>query len=749
MRQSGVFEMARIRHVLVLICSIAATAFTGAGSLSAQPPAKKSVIERSPLLKEPTTPEEMFAATVLMFDLARLDLAAQYLEQFDATSPDETMLIKLRDKHGTAEFLKLASSPILQPRSAKLLERLNDAARKQAENPEYVDAMLQRLTQGPTERDLAIAELRNAGARVVPELLKQMSKPELVDQQDAFVIALAKMGNQVVAPLVGALDSPEPRIRAAMMDALGWLDAAEAIPYLWFPAFDEQQPLGVRTAARRTLIKLLKGSPDRGSQVSSVTASNELKRLAKLLYRSPDLLPGNEEGAVNLWAWSEKDGTIIQRSLTPEVAALFLSTRFARQSLALSPEQMEPQRQYLASLLGLEVLRQGWDTPRVATPGSAMYLGLTAGEETMAQVLAEALEAGRHATAVAALEILAQIGTREQLITSKSVKSPVVAALNSPDSRVQFAAATTVLKLDPTQGFSGANRIVSILARALTDVQESRAVVIDSDNRRATATSGYLSDGGYFGYVASAGRDGFEHAATTAGVELIAVHVNCQRWDLTQTLANLRADSRTAAIPIVIYGPGKMRQEIVRLVGRTAPATFASESATSSDFLDQIVPFMKNLKSAALSPQERNLQKGAAAFWLATIGSGSLSKIFDLSQIEKELGAAIEDPAIAPNALVALSGIGTPSAQRRLSDVALNAQMDENVSQIAGNQLAYHIQHYGLMLTNDEVIDLHSGWKSTKSPAVKSALAGVIGSLRPNATVVSERLRQFPVPPTN
>ena len=272
--------MARMRYVSVFLCSLVIAILIGGGSAFAQPSAKKPIIERSPLLKEPTTPEEMFAATVLMFDLARLDLAAQYLDQFDSTSPDDLMLIKLRDKHGTAEFLKLAASRELQPQSSKLLQRLNDAARRQAEDPVYVDSLIQRLTQGPTERDLAIAELRNAGASVVPEMLKQMSKPEMKDQQDTFVVSLARMGNQVVPPLVGALDSPEPRIRAAIIDTLGWLDAGEAIPHMWSLAFDEQQPPGVRASARRTLGKLLKRSPDRDTQISSVTVKENLRRIA-------------------------------------------------------------------------------------------------------------------------------------------------------------------------------------------------------------------------------------------------------------------------------------------------------------------------------------------------------------------------------------------------------------------------------------------------------------------------------------
>lgn len=736
------------RFVLASMVSIAWIAVVSIPPAFAQPE-NKPLIQQSPLLKEPKSPEEMFSATLLMLDLGRIDLAVKYLEQFDATDPDDAMLIKLRDTHGTADFLRLAQTKELQPRGSSLLERLNAAARKQVDDPAFVDGLVQRLTQGPTQRDLAIIELRNAGARVVPEILKQMSQPEMADQQDTLVIALTRMGRQVIPPLIGAIDSPVERIRAAVIDALGWLDATEAIPYLWFPAFDENQPGGIHVAAKRTLAKLLKGSPERTSLLSSVEASNELRRMAKLLYRKPDQLPVDEQGLVALWAWDETENVLTLRRYPPEIASLFLSTRFARQSLAISPDLPETQRQYLASLLGLEIAREGWDKPRVATPGSAMYLALTAGESTMAQVLAEALESGHPGTAVASLEVLSQIGTREQLMPQRGLKSPVVAALNSPDSRVQFAAATTILKLEPKNGFNGATRVVEILARSLTDPGLPRAIIIDADGRRGRSTAEYLSDGGFEGVSAATGREGFELAATTAGVELILVHANCLRWDLSQTLANLRADSRTAAIPIVIYGPGDLKDRMSRTVARAAPATYVSEASTSSDFMGQVFPFLKNIKSPPPSPQERDLQKKAAAFWLTTIGSGMLSKVFDISKVEKELSAALEDPDVAVNALGALTAIGTAASQRRIADIALNPQGDVALRELAASQLAYHIQRYGLLLSRESVIEVHEGWKNTDKPSVKSALASVIGSLRPNATMVGERLQRFAVPTAN
>ncbi len=744
--------MARLRRVLVVCVACGSLCLAGSSPIGAQPaPAEKPAKlapppEPSPLLVEPKSPEQYFSSTLLMIDLGRMDLARKYLEQFDAASPDDELLLKMRDAHGTGEFLKLARIKELQPLSSQLLDRLSAVARKQSEDPAFVDGLIARLFGDPTRRELAMRELRNAGPRAVPQILKQMSLPEMAGQQDALVVALTRMGRQVVPPLLGGLDAPQERVRSAIIDVLGLLEANEAIPQLWFPAFAEDQPKGVRMAAQRTLAKLLVGSGERTDRLSSITASNELRHLARKLFQNPDQLPREENGSVVIWGWDEQLGTVAAKSYSPPIAAMLISSRFARQSLALSPEQPQPQRQYLASLLGLEVLQNGWDKPRTFDPGTAMYLALTAGEETVSQVLADALEAGQPATAVAALDVLGQIGTREQLIGLKGLKSPVLAALNSPDPRTQFAAANAILRMEPKTAFPGANRVVSVLARALTDPGQSRAMVIDADRGRASTTSAFLVDAGYEGIVAVTGREGFEKAASTAGVDVILVHVNCLRWDLTQTLANIRADSRTAAIPIVVYGPDATRVQVARLVARSSPATYLSESASSDDFIHQFRPFIQGLKSPAMSAQERNQQQVAASFWLATLASARGTKVFDVARAEAELSLVAESPDAGPNAIIALGGIASGTAQRRLSALALNPQLDAGLREAAASQLGYHIQRFGLLLTKDEVAAVHAGWVEAQLPAIKSALAGVIGTLRPNPTLVGERLQQFPTP---
>ena len=228
---------------------------------------------------------------------------------------------------------------------------------------------------------------------------------------------------------------------------------------------------------------------------------------------------------------------------------------------------------------------------------------------------------------------------------------------------------------------------------------------------------------------------------------MILVQVNIHRWALSQTLSNLRADARTAAIPIIVYGPGTLEKDVAREVRQATPATYLYESASSSDFAEQLLPFVKSVRTPPLSTQERTAQKVAAVYWLAMMGSRQQGKVFDLKLAESGLLEVTDDPAVSRNALVALGYIGTRPAQARLSDVSTNLQANPIVREVAADQLAMHIHRFGLLLDRDQAAAIHAAWDQAESPAVKSALAAVIGTLQPNGALVGERLQQFPIPP--
>jgi len=720
----------------------------------AQPAAPPAGIEdaiepESPLLVEPKTPEEIFNAVDLMVRLARPKLARRYLEQFMKAKPNVAILLTLRDEHGPAIFLKLANIKELRPLSTQLLKRVNEAFRRQGADPKRLDALIAALSKSVEEREVALIALRSAGAVVVPRILQHLGDPAQTEQHDLLLYTLTRLGNPVIPPLLGALDAPNEHLRGVAIETLGWIGSPDVAPYLWYHAFAPKQPAGVQAAARQALARILQASAEGVNEVSSYGVAGELKRVALAHFALKHRWQVDEDdGTVAIWSWRAGQKTVGLSKLSPQAASLYVGTRFARQALAISPERSDLQALFVALTLASDRHRVGSDKPLPTGPGTAHDLALTAGRDVVAEALRQSLMNGNAASARAALQVLSQIATRHQLYSTDSRKSPIVSALNYPDSRVQFAAANTILQLDPDKPFRGAHRVVSILARALNDDGTARAVVVDVNTQRASSVAGLLDQLGYDTLIAPTGKDGFRIASERMDIELIVLEINTIRWSLSQTIANLRADARTAAIPIAIYGPATMRPRVEGLMQRNSLVTYIIKSVTAENLDLQLKPFLKTVQSPPLTPQQRTRQRATAAFWFAHIAGGKRTKLFNIAPAERVLFAAVNDQNLAGDALVALGAIATPTAQERFQEVAVSESRDPGLRETAALQLAFHIQRFGLLISRTQIDEIMASWQKAQNqhPDLATALASVVGSLKPNARRVDSRLKQFPLP---
>ncbi len=84
----------------------------------------------------------------------------------------------------------------------------------------------------------------------------------------------------------------------------------------------------------------------------------------------------------------------------------------------------------------------------------------------LSQVLRTAIADGRSGLAATVATLLGRIVDRDDLATGGR-PDPLVEALSAPDRRVQFAAAESLVRLDPRRAFSGSSRVVPILTRFL------------------------------------------------------------------------------------------------------------------------------------------------------------------------------------------------------------------------------------------------------------------------------------------
>ncbi|QDT42234.1 hypothetical protein Pan241w_23150 [Gimesia alba] len=691
------------------------------------------------LLSKPETPEQLMQAIVQLNDLGQATSAKPFLEELIKANIDDETVLKLRDKYGPAAFLALANNKTLQPDSVTLLKKMEAAFRAYATDPARIDGLLNDLSGNATKRTIAIIELKSAGAIVAPTILKRLSKNEDPTTNDELVFALSQLGTPVVQPLIAALRAPSENIRKIAAVVLGEIGDPAATLYLWNPAFSQSQPQSVQLAARQALAKILKKDPRNLFELNRHEAQMVLKNAALRFYKTYD----DQSDKQKIWTWDAAQQTVVEKELPAQEINLIEGLRLSKEALEMSPDKQDVQTLYLAMALALESFHVGWNHPLPEGPGTTFNLALLSGPSAVSRVLALAMKQGHTPSALAALKALGQIGSRTLLYEQLDKHSSIIAALNYPDRRVQFAAATAIMQLDPAKPFPGATRVIAILTRALEGEGAQSAIVVDSSVPRGQTMAGVFHELGYETQPYQTGKAGFKAATERMDIEFIALEYNISRWGLSQTIANLRADSRTANIPIIIYGPLRLQNKIEYSTRRYPLVNYIVESENTEDIGTQVKPFLSSLKTPELTGELRSEYRAAALYWLSHIASSQRTNIYDLKPTEKPLLQLIPERALASNALITLGGIPTRSAQADLVKVVTNKTMEADVKEIAALQLAFHIQKFGLLVDSMQVAEIRQAYQDAKDPKLNTALASVMGTLMPDNKVVGERLQKF------
>jgi hypothetical protein len=699
------------------------------------------------LAAEPTTVEGNFEAALLMLQLARPELANRYVEQLLELDPSDEDLLELRTKHGTGTFLELTRVPAVEENASELLDRLNAAAQRHISAPGYIEGLFRNLSGTARQREEALRELRHLGPYAVPPMVKELQDGNF--ERDVIAHAMSRLGSDIVPPLIGALTSPHETVRAVTAEVIGRVGSEAEIVWLWRLGFSEEIPAGTQRAAREAIARLKFKDPRRVNRVNLYGIPRQMLVTATEhftgRYEWPELLYG-DSSEIPVWTWDDEEQTVVEHRVSRKSASLHFAERLAREATELAPTNEDAPLLVLAILLARDIEEAGWSEPVPIGPGTAHDQAVLSGPEACSAVLQLSLDQGVVSSALGSIRALALNGSRSQLHAGRG-RPPILEALNAPHPRVQFAAAITILQWEPLREFPGASRVVEILARTLHIDSAAGGVVIDPNVGRGTVTVGTFGELGYRPMLTTTGMEGFRLAARRGDVELAVLHPNVIRWELTQTLTNFRADARTASIPVVIYGPLATRQRYENISETFRNVAFVTESVSALEVHQQLRPFLAQLSPPPLTQRQRDELRTTAAFWLRRIAVRNQTDIFDLSPAESALSRAIDRPAIAEDALIALGAIPRPSVQQRLLDVATQANMEGDLRQLAALQLAFNIQRYGMLLKEAEVTALRAAWQAESEPLVRTALASVIGSLKPSPQALRRQILARPMSP--
>lgn len=706
--------------------------------------ADQSAVVQSPLAVEPKSPEELFDAVLLMVDIAKIPVAKEYLKRFLADEPPDELLLRLREKYGPAAFLRLANIQELQPEAKILLDRNNAAYLKFANDPARLSEFLKNLISGTTEqKTIAQHEMETAGILVVPALIRALGDPQFADSQTPLIEMLVRIGKPALGPMHAALLSPDLKTRQSIILALGLVRSVASIPYLLRFA-GQTQPTQESEMAKKAISRIVKN--DGLVRVQLQNVANRLLQQARDYFTGRHAWDVGNDGLVSTWSWEQAEGTVRERRQTPDAASREMGLFFAKSALDVAPDRKDIQTTYLNLLFAEEAAIAGLSKPLKSGPGSTQDLATSLGADAVVRTLSEAMDLGKPESALVALRILSKIGTVQQVRIVGGKQPALQRALNYPNRRVQFAAAQTIVTLDPSTKYPGRDRVVAILGRALTQAEttEKMAMVLDSDTDRGQTIAGFLKEMGYHPSHRRTGREGFVIASSKQELDLILIDGNIQRWGLSETLANLKNDPRTMDVPVVIYGATITERDVRVYVKQFRGVSYIELPVTSDDLRRQMAGTIGKGAEAPLTAEERSTKSLRAAEALSFLGAGHRRYLYDFTPIEGVLLTTVENTHLAAYLVPVIATLPSVAAQKRLEDVAVDEGQPNDVRVMATQQLAAHIRQFGLLLPKDQIDRIRASWEQTSDPRLYSEMAAVVGILKPNSALVGQRLRQVP-----
>ena len=450
----------------------------------------------------PDTPARLLRSAAAAARLNHTLLARGYLELvLDGGLADEAWL-ELQNEVGIELFLSLNSNADLQPMAGNLLKQANAATSSAKLSQEQAAGLVAQLGSSHQETIAAASALLTIGNPAAGSLLK------------------ADIKTQAGSMAFELLSKHPRRFRYGIMNVLSDLNSEQAV---------------------------------RGIQVLATTADADLAPLL-LEYEfssTEESIRLAATSAVNcLWSGSHRPRTAdraIEWLIQKATALLAVSAdRFSRRSGT-----------ELAQAVQFVEIADAIDRDNRATVAATMLACRAAGstvddatsDPDVRQAAIDIAIKANHGKAVAAL-----LNT-----DSKNLYR----AINIAGAEVRVKAAVELLKQKRNvRGQAYAKRVIH---NATNGSLTPEAVVIDPRQDVATQATWLLDEQGYVTTSCATGQGGFDNAVRQLNCELILIHTNCLRWPLSQTIANLRADSRTSQTPIAIYGPERDTTAIRRM----------------------------------------------------------------------------------------------------------------------------------------------------------------------------------------
>jgi CheY-like chemotaxis protein len=739
------------------------------------PPAGPAPVQRGDdyrqFFKKPETTQEYWNAMKFEMEVGRFDLAAAHLRGLMQKKPTEQELVDLEKADGTAAFLRLRLVPrwvevpptadektraALDAKDAQakkdandLIDQVTAAVRKHYSDPDRIKKYVARLLNSPEEAEYALKQLYRSGALVVPYMIEQMRRAEPKDRVP-LLWALEKLGPEVVPPLIAALDSNDPVMQLDILDVLRRKRAAQAVPYLWYLMGSSNNQEMVRHKAAELLGYLL-GTPVSKLPPAKIALTREAERYYNHQVQFAD------PKAVTVWRW---DGGVVAGwpnvpTIPATQAELYYATRFATQALSIDPTY-DPAQQLLASLiLDKNYEQAGLAQPLARTRPDIHQLLATLSPDLLTRVLERALTEDRLPVILGTVRILGDLAEVKAGHPRARSEPALLRAINYADRRVQMAAAEALIRVPGLPSPQAAARVVEVLRRALAAEPAGRTVprvlVGQFDEEQLNRLAGAVKTAGYDVVKATTGRAVMARLREAADIDLLILDANLPDPGLPHLLGQLKADQHANQLPLILFTSAPREDQLRRFVQRRNVVVTTEDALLDPNGLRTLLKTaLGDVTRAPLTEPELREQAEKAMYYLGVLARRDVPG-YDVRPAADAVTRALQSGRLSPQGQVAaISFLGTLSGgqpETELLNIVASNRPNE-IRTVAASELVRYIQQHGLALNREQVGRLEQLYaQKDLDPNLRSGIAGILGSLRPDARMTGERLLQYR-PPT-
>lgn len=685
------------------------------------------------------------------------DAYAQKLLNHPELDPSKVLSASDIDPEGIKTLITLirrSQNASFRENAAKILQLITEGEHVQAQSRARILANIKLLGGTPQQESFAIRYLADSGEYAVPHMLAALLDPNQRDLWPRIVNALPKLGKAAVNPLVIALRMKNNGVRLFVLEALGEIGYAQAMPYLRALATNDQMPEGSRLAANRAINRI----DERTGRSFPGSATELYYGLAQLYFDENQAVRADPRlELANIWYWSDNTQQLKRVEVPQRIFGQVMAMRCSQEAMALQNNSPDALALWLAanfrreSRLGMDVESGNPDAtgePDATRPDifpRAQTFSKNAGPLYAHLVLDRAMRTRDSSVALAAIETLRMTAGESSLIGTEDYKQPLVQALQFPDLLVRLRAALALGSALPKSQFTGAELVVPLLGMALAQSGREQVLVVETDQTNLNRIVSSLRDGN---------RDTIGHASFFSGLErafsefstLSAVMISTDIADPTveDALGRLRRQQIYAKTPVVVLAkPGQ--GGVADAIAEGDPyVEVVVAGARDEDILAALERVRARTGQSTIRPDLAQSIALQAAETLRNIAVDGRT-VFNVLHAEPALIAAMGSPQprlqVAAASVLAL--LPTQTAQRAIAHMALDASNSKALRIDMFQALADSARKFGNWVEKQQIDRLIQMARDDTDLTIRDAASGSLGALNLASNKAGEIVRSY------